>query len=64
MLNWRFAIFFYPNLVDWSFRKQPTVSHSSIEAKYKALANATAELIWVETLVREIGISLKEKPCL
>jgi hypothetical protein len=44
--------------------KQPTVSHSSTEAEYKALANAIAELIWVEALVRELGVILKEKPCL
>jgi histone deacetylase 1/2 len=40
------------------------VSRSSTEAEYKALANATAELIWVEALVRELGVTLKEKPCL
>jgi histone deacetylase 1/2 len=59
-----FAIFFGPNLVSWSARKQPTVSRSSTEAEYKALANATAELIWVEALVHELGVFLKEKPCL
>ncbi|XP_072147998.1 uncharacterized protein [Setaria viridis] len=36
--------------------KQPTVSRSSTEAEYKSLANATAELIWVETLLRELGV--------
>jgi hypothetical protein len=40
------------------------VSRSSTEAEYKALANATAELIWVESLARELGVTLKEKPCL
>jgi hypothetical protein len=34
------------------------------EAEYKALANATAELIWVEALARELGVSLRQRPCL
>jgi hypothetical protein len=51
-------------LVSWSARKQSTVSRSSAKDKYKALANVTAELIWVEAVPGETGISLKEKHCL
>jgi hypothetical protein len=40
-----FVIFLGSNLVSWSARKQPTVSRSSTEAGYKALANATIEII-------------------
>jgi hypothetical protein len=49
-----FAIFFGANLISWSARKQATVS--STEAEYRSLANATAELIWMESLVKELGI--------
>ena len=59
-----FAIFFGSNLISWSARKQATVSRSSTEAEYKALANATAELIWVQALLKELGVQQKEKPCL
>jgi histone deacetylase 1/2 len=59
-----FAIFIGPNLVSWHARKQATVFRSSTEAEYKALANATTELIWVEALLRELGVRLREKPCL
>jgi EAL domain-containing protein (putative c-di-GMP-specific phosphodiesterase class I) len=51
-------------LVSWIARKQATVSRSSIETEYKSLANATAELIWVEALLTELGVKLKEKPSL
>jgi histone deacetylase 1/2 len=59
-----FAIFVGPNLVSWNAKKQASVSRSSTEAEYKALANATAELIWVEALLRELGVKLQQKPCL
>lgn len=59
-----FAIFFGPNLVSWSARKQPTVSRSSTEAEYKAVANATAEIIWIQSVLGELGIPQSRVPCL
>jgi hypothetical protein len=44
------------NLISWGSKKQPTVSRSSTEAEYKAIADATAELIWLQILLRELGI--------
>ena len=51
-----FAVFLGPNLISWSARKQPTVSRSSTESEYKALANATAEMMWIQRLLTELGI--------
>lgn len=59
-----FAVYFGTNLISWSARKQATVSRSSTEAEYKSLANATAETIWVEALLAELGIKLQEPPYL
>jgi hypothetical protein len=51
-----FAVFFGSNLISWCAKKQPTVSRSSTEAEYKAMANATAELMWLRSLIKELHI--------
>lgn len=51
-----FAMFLSPNLVSWSSHKQAAVSRSSMEAEYKALANATSELIWLQLPLSELGV--------
>ncbi|WVZ64535.1 hypothetical protein U9M48_014036 [Paspalum notatum var. saurae] len=51
-----FFVFLGTNLVSWSARKQATVSRSSTEAEYKAMANATAEVIWIQTLLKELDL--------
>jgi hypothetical protein len=51
-------------LLSWSVRKKAKVSHSSTEAEYKTLANATAEVIWVQTIMKELGVSQPDVPCL
>jgi hypothetical protein len=46
-------VFIGPNLMSWSARKQATISRSSTEAEYKALANATAEIMWIHALLHD-----------
>jgi histone deacetylase 1/2 len=51
-----FAIFLGSNLVFWCARKQAIVSRSSTEAEYKVVANATTEIMWIQILLKEIGV--------
>jgi hypothetical protein len=51
-----FAVYLGSNLISWSARKQATVSRSSTEAEYKALANAAAEVMWVHKILCELGV--------
>lgn len=57
-------MFLGPNLISWSSHKQPIVSRSSIEAKYKTLANGTTEVIWIHSLLRELGVHQPRPPIL
>jgi histone deacetylase 1/2 len=52
-----FAVYLGSNLISWNARKQATVSRSSTEAEYKSLANATAEVMWLQTLLDELGVA-------
>jgi hypothetical protein len=45
-----------------SSHKHQTVSRSSTETEYKEVANATAELIWIQVLLRELGIHQSRPP--
>jgi hypothetical protein len=49
-------------LISWGYQKHPAVSRSSTEAEYKEVANATAEVIWIQVLLRELEISQNRPP--
>ncbi|XP_066324159.1 uncharacterized mitochondrial protein AtMg00810-like [Miscanthus floridulus] len=49
-----FCVFLGDALVSWSSKRQPTVSRSSAEAKYRAVAAAAAECIWLRQLLGEL----------
>jgi hypothetical protein len=59
-----YAIFLGPCLISWSAKKQPVVSKSSIEAKYRSLTLATAELFWLSMLFQELHLYLSHPPTL
>ena len=42
--------------VSWKTKKQKTVSHSSAEAEYRAMAAALRETKWFRRLLKELGI--------
>jgi hypothetical protein len=51
-----FAVFVGPNLISWCAKKQKTVSRLSSEAKYKAMADATVEVMWIQSVLRELCV--------
>ena len=59
-----FAIYLGSNLISWTSRKQRTISRSSTESDYKALADTVGELTWLQALLRELGIRAPTTPIL
>ncbi|XP_062198356.1 uncharacterized mitochondrial protein AtMg00810-like [Phragmites australis] len=49
-----YCVFLDDNLISWSSKHQHTVSRSSAEAEYRAVANAIAEACWLHQLLVEI----------
>ncbi|MBW0473127.1 hypothetical protein O181_012842 [Austropuccinia psidii MF-1] len=45
------------HLVSWRTKKQPTISHSTMEAEYKALSDMTKEVEWLMHLLKEIYLN-------
>ncbi|PKI35921.1 hypothetical protein CRG98_043675 [Punica granatum] len=45
-------------------RRSRTVARSSTESEYKSLANATAEILWLQSLLRELEVSQCHPPTL
>lgn len=52
------CIFLGSNLLVWHSKKQNVVSRSSVESEYRALANATTDIVWFQSLCKELGIAV------
>ncbi|GKB52622.1 retrovirus-related pol polyprotein from transposon RE1, partial [Tanacetum coccineum] len=48
-----YILYLGSNIISWRSAPQKSVSRSSTEAEYKALANASAEMMWVQNLLHE-----------
>jgi transposase InsO family protein len=43
--------------ISYQAKKQTTVAHSTVESEYAAMAHAAKEMIWLQYLLRDLGMS-------
>ncbi|XP_061359687.1 uncharacterized mitochondrial protein AtMg00810-like [Gastrolobium bilobum] len=53
-----FCVFIGSSLISWKSKKQSTVSRSSAEAEYRALATLTCEMQWLTYLLHDLHIPI------
>ncbi|GJV33268.1 ribonuclease H-like domain-containing protein [Tanacetum coccineum] len=51
-----YCVFLNNSLVSWKSKKQNTLSKSSTEAEYSALASVTSEVIWILKFLKDLQI--------
>ncbi|XP_019150234.1 PREDICTED: uncharacterized protein LOC109147052 [Ipomoea nil] len=51
-----YCIYFGDALISWRTKKQPTVSRSSSEAEYRALASTVCEIQWLHYLLTDLNV--------
>ncbi|CAM8969898.1 unnamed protein product [Rhodiola kirilowii] len=59
-----YSIYLGHNLVSWSAKKQRTVSRSSYESEYRALATTAAEILGIMHLLRDLKVPIPQTPML
>ena len=51
-----YCMFVGGNLVSWKSKKQSVVAKSTAEAEYRAMALGVAEMLWLKSLLEELGV--------
>ena len=51
-----YCVFLGINFISWSSKKQCIVARSSTEAEYKGVTNTAAEVVWLQSLLRKLGV--------
>lgn len=57
-----YVVYLGNNPISWKSKKQDSVSQSSTEAEYKALAHTAADVAWIRNVLRDMDVVLPLPP--
>ena len=52
------------NVISWSAKRHDTVSKSSTEAEYRTMSAAMSEIVWLQNLLKIMGLQQRVTPLL
>ena len=55
-----YIVYLGPNAISWSCKKQSTVARSSTEAEYHTIGSTATELLWLQQVLQELGITIQQ----
>ncbi|CAH1437650.1 unnamed protein product [Lactuca virosa] len=55
-----YCVYLGGNLINWSSKKKKSVARSTTEAEYRALSEVGTQVIWLRSLLTEVGFHSKE----
>ena len=55
-----FVCFLESGAISWSSKKQPTAALSSIETEYMGAAMATCEVVWLKSVLKDLGVPIRD----
>ena len=54
-----FCTYVGDNLVTWRSKKQNVVLRSSAEAEYRSIAQTACEMVWIKSLLEQLGFEVE-----
>ncbi|XP_018505047.2 uncharacterized mitochondrial protein AtMg00810-like [Pyrus x bretschneideri] len=59
-----YVVYLGQNPVSWQSKKQSSISRSSTEAEYRALAHTTADIAWIRLILKDLHVFVPSSPVL
>ena len=57
-----YIVYLGKNPISWSSKRQKTLARSSTEAEFRAIASTSTEILWIISLLCEIGYTSSIQP--